>query len=295
MSDLNNKVDEILTQYGLDFSIEKSPMFALDKNGIYVPSTYFGLINSKTNEVINTCKDGYTISQNDEVVSLVLRGTEKFGNELKVSNGGSLNGGRKVFLQLEIEGTSIVGNDTIKKYITIIDSNDGSSSLSIGISDLTMSCSNQFHKFYKAGQSKFRHSASLESRILEIPKLVEMALSESLKQIELYRNFQSTKVSRDLANRMVKHLLGYDKVYTSMDVLSNLSTRSTNKMEDLYDSIHSEMNSKGDNLWGLHSGVTQFTTHKMSAPKRENGKLEVLLQGNGYKVNQQSLDFVMAY
>lgn len=285
------KVNQILTENGLDFVIEKAPLFALDRNGNQVPSEYFGLINTKTNEVINTVKEGYTVSQNAEVVELVMRGIEPFGNDVSVTKGGSLHGGRRVFLQLAINGDGKVGHDTIKKYITIIDSNDGSTGLSVGIGDLTMSCQNQFFKFYKSGQSKFRHTASLERRIKEIPFLIETALSESLKQIELYNRFASTEVSRDLANKMVKHLLGFDKVYTSVADLSEKSTRSINKMEDIYNAIEREMNSKGNTLWGLHSGITFYTTHELSAPKRDNGKLEVLLQGNGYNLNQASLDF----
>ncbi len=270
-------------------------MFALDSNGNQVASEYFGLINTKTNEVINTVKEGYSVSQNEEVVDLVLRGIEPFGNDINVTKGGALNGGRKVFLQLAINGDGKVNGDTIKKYITIVDSNDGSTGLSVGIGDLTMSCSNQFFKFYKSGQSKFRHTASLERRIKEIPFLIETALSESLKQIEIYNQFASTQVSRDLAHNMVKHLLGFDKVYTSVKDLSEKSTRSINKMDALYNAIEREMNSKGDTLWGLHSGITYYTTHELSAPRRDNGKVETLLQGTGYNMNQESLKFCLEY
>ena len=211
-----DRVREILVANGLDFAIEKAPMFAMDSNGNQVASEYFGLINTRTNEVINTVKEGYTVSQNEEVVELVMRGIEPFGNDISVTKGGSLNGGRKVFLQLAINGDGKVGHDTIKKFITIVDSNDGSTGLSVGIGDLTMSCQNQFFKFYKSGQSKFRHTASLERRIKEIPFLIETALSESLRQIEIYNQFASTQVSRDLAHKMVKHILGFDKVYTCL-------------------------------------------------------------------------------
>jgi phage/plasmid-like protein (TIGR03299 family) len=289
------KVQEILKSNGLDFTIEKAPMMALNSNGIYVPSEYFGLINSKTNEVINTVKEGYTVSQNEEVVELVMRGIEPFGNDISVTKGGALNGGRKVFLQLAINGDGKVGNDTIKKYITIIDSNDGSTGLSVGIGDLTMSCQNQFFKFYKSGQSKFRHTASLERRIKEIPFLIETALSESLRQIEIYNQFASTQVSRDLAHKMVKHILGFDKVYTSVKDLSEKSTRSINKMDALYNAIEREMNSKSETLWGLMSGITYYTTHELSSPKRENGKIETLLQGSGYNMNNKALEFCLNY
>jgi hypothetical protein len=279
---------QILSENGLDFTISKRELFDANGNG----SGYFGLYNDKLNKCINSVKEGYTISQNEEVVDLVLRGIEPFGNALSVSKAGSMNEGRKVYMQLGIEGHSKVANDIIKRYVTIIDSNDGSTSLSIGIGDLTMSCQNQFFKFYKQGQAKFRHSASLEHRIKEIPFLIETALASSLRQIEVYNQLADQSITRDLADQMVKYLLGFDKVYTSVADLSDKSTRSINKMDELYNCIEGEINDKGLNLWGLHSGVTKFTTHELSAPKRENGKLETIMLGNGYNMNQKSLEFV---
>jgi len=39
------------------------------------------------------------------------------------------------------------------------------------------------------------------------------------------------------------------------------------------------MREKGENRWGLFSGVTKYTTHQISAPKRENGRDESKLFG----------------
>ena len=156
MNAIKTQVQSILVENGLDFQIVKRQLVALEEvaqtetaeNSAFADllapemvehkTPYFGLFNSKSGECINSVKEGYTISQNDEVVEMVLRGIEPFSDKLNVSFGGSLNGGRKVFLQLKVEGKSKVGNDTLIQYITIIDSNDGSTSLSIGISDLCM-------------------------------------------------------------------------------------------------------------------------------------------------------------
>ena len=293
MSNIKTQTQEILTAHGLDFTIEKAPMVAIDKQGNQVASPYFGLINSQSNEVINTVKEGYTVSQNHDIVEMVLRGMERFGDKLTVSKAGSLNGGRKVFMQLAIDGMSKVADDIIKRYVTIIDSNDGSTSLSIGIGDLTMSCSNQFAKFYKSGDAKFRHTATLEQKLRTIPMLIENALAESLRQVDIFRRFVSTHVSIRLADEMVKHVLGYDREITSTLVLSEKSTRSINTMDKLYAHIEKEIAQKGQNVWGLHSGVTSFTTHEMSTPKRDNGRIESTLIGNAYNMNQKSLKFAM--
>lgn len=286
---VNPTVQEILTSTGLDFTILKERMSCV-VGGNIVPTPYFALINESTGGVINSVKSGYTISQNSDIVEMVVEGMKNFG-ELSVKNGGSLGGGKKVFLQLAIKGDARVGNDTIKRYVTIIDSNDGSSSLSVGVGDFTMSCANQFFAFSKLGTSRFRHTATLEQKMKEIPSLIRVALAESMKMMELYSAFQSTPCSRNLAHEMVNSLLGFDKATMTKKEYADLSGKGRNAMESLYDNIEHQMNDKGENLWGLHSGVTRWTTHDKSAPTRVNGRIESILLGTNYKVNQKSLEF----
>lgn len=283
----SNLVNEILVNNGLDFTIIKNQLVGL--NGMGTP--YFGLFNDKTNECINTCKKGYEVSQNKDIVELVVEGSKGFGN-LKVQKAGALNGGRKVFLQLEIEGVGKVANDTIKRYVTIIDSNDGSTSLSVGIGDFTMSCSNQFFKFYAKGDAKFRHTATMQEKIKTIPYLIEEALRESLRQIVIYNRLSETSISRAQIDVFVKQLLGYDRVITSMDELAKKSTQSINIMDKVYANIERETADKGLNLWGLHSGITRYTTHDISTPKRDNARIESLISGGGYNLNQASFEYV---
>ena len=286
------KIQTILTANGLDFEIAKFPLFAFKENFESVETPYFGLFNLKSGECLNAVKEGYHVSQNYDIINMILEGTKVFGDKLRVSKAGSLNGGRKVFVQMEIVGDAIVGHDTVKKYITILDSNDGSCSLAIGIGDFTMSCSNQFSKFYKGSDTKLRHTPSLKRHIELMPNFIELALSKSLKQIELYQAFESTPITRDLAHAMVNHLLGYDKL--SVETMDKKPGKiSLDAMNSLYSHIDIEIFDKGLNLWGLHSGVTSFTTHGMKVGKNENAKMESILstRGMSYKKNQLSLEF----
>jgi len=299
MSSIKAKVKKILVDNGLDFKIEKHPLTGTNEKGDTLITPYFGLFNSSNGMCINTCKAGYGVSQNDEIVEAALLGIKPFGDTLSVSRAGSINEGRRVFIQLLIEGESKVGNDTVKRYVTMIDSNDGSTGLSVGIGDLTMSCHNQFFRFYKAGNAKFRHTTNITEKIKTIPFLIEKALSVSLKQIEVYNKFLSTPLTKNLAHEMVKAVLGYDRVITSKAEREKLGKRSVNIMDSLYNRIDEEMNGyegyegKGKNLWGLHSGVTSWTTKDKKGPKRNNGHDESLLVGTGYKKNDISFNFAL--
>lgn len=272
-----NDVKKILVENGLDFTIEKLPLFAIDSEGNNLITPYFGLLNSKTKEVINTCKLGYHVSQNEDILNMVLKGISEFGNQLTVSKAGSINGGRRVFLQLAIEGESKIGDDIITRYVTIIDSNDGSTSLSVGISDVVAHCTNQFFKFYKAGEAKFRHTATLEQKIASIPSLIELALDKSMEQVKIYQKFQSTPLTKTLAEKVIKEVL-------SFDTLLPMTARQQIIHDNLINSINIEKEyCGGENIWSLFNGVTRFTTHHQSVPKRLNGKEESLISGTAYK------------
>ncbi len=287
------QIKSILTSTGLDFLVHKQPM-TCEFDGKIIETGYNALINGATGKVINSVGNGYHVTQNEDIVGLILDGTAKFGDQLSVQKGGSLNGGKRVFLQLAIEGLSMVGKDVIKKYITIIDSNDGSASLSVGIGDLTMSCSNQFFRFSKENQSRFKHTASMVQRVKELPFLIESALLESFRMIELYNKFQSNGCSRALVDQLVNAMLGHDKASMTHLEYAKMNKRAGDNMDNLYNHIEKEINCKGLNFWGLHSGVTSWTTHEKQAPNRENGRLESQMIGSNYKANQTSLEFFKA-
>jgi len=279
-------VDDVLKNFGLDFEIKKIPLTAIDYDGTNYITPYFGLLNSSTNEVINTCKVNYHISQNRDIVEMVLNGMKKFGEKLSVSNAGSINGGRRVFIQLKIEGLAKAGGDTIEQYVTIIDSNDGSTSLSVGIGDEFMHCENQFFKFYAAGESKFRHTATIEQKIAELPKLIEIGLGKTIEQVKIYNKFASTPLTQRLAEKAIKEVL-------ELDSLENIKGRSLTNYIKLDESIKREVGDMGRNLLALFNGVTRFTTHEHAIPKRVNGKSETLINGTAYKKAIIAHDFCL--
>jgi hypothetical protein len=293
---MKNQVKEILEAHGLDFQIKKLPLVAPNgDSSILTP--YFGLLNTKSGEIIHTVKKGYHASQNEDVVEAVLKGMKPFGDQLSVQKAGSLNGGRKVFIQLAIQGVSKVGDDTIKRNVTIIDSNDGSTGLSVGVGDFTMSCSNQFYYFYKEGM-RLRHSASLEEKIKSIPNLIEVALGESLQMIRTYEKMVNIQFGKKeietLANQLINQMVGLDRK-ASVQEISELSNQKKNAYDALAEAIKTETAQKGDNLWGLHSGVTRWTTHSKRAPKRENGRIESSMMSTNYKANHNSLQFMLEH
>jgi len=256
------------------------------------------------------------------VVELAKIGMRHFRG-MKMVKAGEFDGGRKVYIQIAIEGDALIGNDTVKRFVTIIDSNDGTASLSVGIGDRTLSCENQFFAFAKKGESKFRHSKNMAERIKEIPNLIEFALLSSMRMTEIYTEFQKTICTKNMVNEMIVRLLETDKLEAKLKAklvkegkpneTPEITGRAKASIDVLTSNIRLEMNGgmvedskgklvkyegKGQNLWGLFSGVTRWTTHAKSAPKRENnsnGRLEGIMspRGTNYKANQEAFGYCL--
>lgn len=291
------KTQEILIDYGLDWKIEKRALVditaiennPLDSSLMPEPTPFFSLRHMGTGEHLASVKNGYTVSQNEDLVRGILKGTEAFGN-IKPIFGASIRGGRKVMLQFELIGESYVGGKRIKQYITALDSNDKSSGFGVGIGDKTIGCENQFFHFYQSAFAKIRHSATLSEKLEQLPQMIEMALLESIKMIDLYKEFTTVPINMDNYHQIVEKIVGINNL-TDKEVLKEASTQKKNSMKKLYFYLNKETFDKGQSLWGLHSGVTRFTTHYRSVPRREHGRLESQLIGTAYKENHISLDY----
>jgi hypothetical protein len=53
----------------------------------------------------------------------------------------------------------------------------------------------------------------------------------------------------------------------------DFSTNKLNRMSKFYVDLNGEINQKGDNLWGLFSGVTKYTTHGMKKGDNSENKI----------------------
>ncbi len=290
---VQDETNRILKENGLDYLIVKRKHNPKWADGKSIDSDFYEIVNKSSNMVLNMVKKSYTISQNYDIVEQVVKASRSFNN-LEVVKAGDIHDGRKVYIQLAIEGDAFIGDDTVKRFVTIIDSKDGSTSLAVGIGDYTMSCENQFYQFYKKAQMKHRHSNSIIKRIEELQTNIEFSLSRSMRMTELYKEFQATKIDMDLTHALVEDLLGYSKETVDID---ELKPRALNNMNTLYDNLHHQLSDKGLNLWGLHSGVTRWTTHDKQAPNRANGRLEGIISDSGtnYKANQKSFNFAMEH
>jgi hypothetical protein len=180
-------------------------------------------------------------------------------------------GGRKVFVQLKSNDLTL-GTDRIEGYVTGINSFDGSTSLSFGPSSKTISCQNTFFGVYKDLDSKVRHTKNMELKIDDICRQIEGVVQEETNVFGSIVKMSETRFDDIIKDRVIKSLFNIDKNVDIKDV-DSLSTVTQNKLSRFYIDLNGEIQGKGDNIWGLFSGVTKYTTHSMGKGDNSENKM----------------------
>ncbi len=262
---MNNK--EILESTGLDWNVRTEKTQTI--SGIELDK--IALVRDDTNEVLGIHSDGYATYQNSQMVDLLQRVSSLTG--LEIHRGGEFGGGKKVYIQLKSNDLKL-GNDKIEGFVTGINSFDGSTSLAFGNSHLTISCTNTFFAAMK-NLSKVRHTKNMELRIEDICRGVDMLVDEEKKMFDNIKMMSQTRYDKSLTDRVTKSLFDIDMNISLENYLmkDDLSTAKKNKVSRFYIDLNGELQQKGDNLWGLFSGVTKYTTHSLSKNDNSENKM----------------------
>ena len=283
-------VNDMLDRFGLNWTVSKQALML--PSG--APSNYFGLVRNDSQECFSTCKDLYKPFQNSELAEMLVRMSEKTGFD--IHSGGMLHGGRKIFIQLKSPNQlKDIGKNhtTVEGYLTGLNTHDGTANLKWGETNFTVCCMNTFHRAMKQLQNSARHTTSLhgkvEAAIQEVLQLVELE-EEMFQQFERLSNVKADKTH---LNKIVQGITGVDITMKRQLALDEFGGRAMAKADLLLDSVIREVNQKGATLWGVFSGVTNYTTHRTSFPDRENGKLESIYVGTAARINNTAFEAVL--
>ncbi|HUT64345.1 MAG TPA: DUF932 domain-containing protein [Anaerolineae bacterium] len=254
---------QMLEQTGLNWKVISEGMKT--DSGIIIPDK-IALVREDTQKILGTHAKSYEIYQNDELLELLHKIGMSTG--LALHTGGCFKGGDRVWFQLKSADHNMAG-DVIKGYISGFNSFDGRASLAFGNSKTTVSCQNTFWMAYKQVDTRMRHSANMRPKIDEILRKIDVLMAEEKEQfreIERLHQVRMTPEVKELVSRILFDI-------SIEDQLDTLSTNKKNKLIKFNYDLGIETAQKGDNLWGLFSGVTRYTTHSMKNGDNSEGKM----------------------
>ena len=262
----NNRVSQFLDRTGLNWKVRTEGIQT--SSGIIIPDK-IGIVREDDSTILGIHSNGYLPYQNDQMMELLFKVSQQTG--LDVHKGGLFGGGRKVYVQLKSNDLTL-GTDRIEGYVTGINSFDGSTSLSFGPSSKTISCQNTFFGVYKDLDSKVRHTKNMELKIDDICRQIEGVVQEETNVFGSIVKMSETRFDDVIKDRVIKSLFNIERNVDIKDV-DSLSTVTQNKLSRFYIDLNGEIQEKGDNIWGLFSGVTKYTTHSMGKGDNSENKM----------------------
>jgi phage/plasmid-like protein (TIGR03299 family) len=262
----NNRVNQFLDRTGLNWKVRTEGLQT--SSGIIIPDKV-GIVREDDSTILGIHSNNYVPYQNDQMMELLFKVSQQTG--LDVHRGGLFGGGRKVFVQLKSNDLTL-GTDRIEGYVTGINSFDGSTSLSFGPTSKTISCQNTFFGVYKDLDSKVRHTKNMELKIDDICRQIEGVVQEETNVFGSIVRMSETRFDDVIKDRVIKSLFNIEKNVDIKDV-DSLSTVTQNKLSRFYIDLNGEIQGKGDNIWGLFSGVTKYTTHSMGKGDNSENKM----------------------
>ena len=117
----------------------------------------------------------------------------------------------------------------------------------------------------------------------EICKGLEGVLAQEQIMFGDITRMSETRFDDVIKESVTRQLFG---IKPEVDLYDNdaISTNLRNKMSRFYIDLNGELQGKGDNMWGLFSGVTKYTTHSLT----KNDNTEVKMFGK-VGVTEQSI------
>jgi hypothetical protein len=263
---MENHIEQLLDQTKLNWSVRTENLQT--SSGIIIPDK-IGIIREDDKSVLGIHSTGYVPYQNEQLMELLHKVTSRTG--LTIHSGGSFNGGGKVYVQLKSDDLKL-GTDKIEGYITGINSFDGSTSLSFGPSSKTISCQNTFWGVYRGLNNKVRHTKSLEIKVEEILFEINKVEQREKQMFEDIVKLSETRFDKVIEDSVVRRLfdIGRDIDFNDDKQISGVKR---NQLSKFYVDLNGEIQGKGDNLWGLFSGVTKFTTHSIKGGNSTENKI----------------------
>lgn len=281
--EFQQKVFSLLEATGLNWSVNKEPLFSQDGKA----ANRFGMFRNDNNACLGVVGERYTVFQNSQLAETMVQASEGVG--INLEKGGLLGGGGKVYLQAELQ-PEFIGKSSVKRYITALNSHDGSTSIGFGSSSTVVVCQNTFFRAY-GEVTKIRHTVTAESRVKEAMEQLRNALTLDNKLMETFKRMADMEMKDELVERVIRKIFSVDPKQTQQE---EISSRKKNQISEFAGAITKEIELEGKTVWGLFNAVTRYTNHH-KAPKDEAKRADYLMDGGGYQINNMCYEEIMVW
>lgn len=267
-------VQEILTQAKADWTVTKHPLLGPDGQ----PTPGFGIFRDDNQMCLGVVGSKYTPTQNSHMAETLMEAAGR--NNVKVERAGMLGQGHKVYFQISLPDVKIGGSDS-KRFLTALNSHDGSATIGFGSTNVVVICSNTFFTAMK-DMTRIKHTANSNIRLQEIMDKMKTSLDQEERMIERMIEMSNTSISREaITDDFLISIIGGD----------DETSRTKNRLSMVRAAMTPEFNTHGETAYAMFNAVTRYTNHMLNY-KDVEAKRQSLMAGVAFKTNQKAFDII---
>jgi phage/plasmid-like protein (TIGR03299 family) len=291
---------EALQFAGLDYTVEKRPVFTYDTensktggtDGIRIPEIevpgFYATIRTDTEKVLGVVGKDYRIVQN--VDAFTFFDSIVGGEGIMYETAGALGAGERIFITAKLPEYIKVGKeDLIEKYIVLTTSHDGSGSITAAFTPVRIVCSNTLSMALNncSNVVKIRHTTNAQERLKQAHKI--MGISNMLTtQLEgIFNEWAKVRITDRQVLRLIQEAMS-----PSREVLDNVRKGATDDLSSCFTNICNnaltyamvsptqQTDTTKGTLFGAYNAVTGYFQNVKEFKTGED-KLNSILFGTG--------------
>jgi phage/plasmid-like protein (TIGR03299 family) len=299
---------EAIKYAGLDYKVEKRPLFTYDTENHYgetdiiipeidVPN-FFATVRTDTEEVLGVVGKDYEIVQNVnafEFFDAIVGG----GDGILYETAGALGKGERIFITAKLPGYIRVGKeDLIEQYLFLTTSHNGFGSITAAFTPVRVVCHNTLNAALgnHSNAIKIRHTSSANDRIKQAHTLMGISNNLSSELNEIFNYWAGVRITDTEVKKLIQIAMAPNK-----EVLNNLQNGETdelsanynNMVEKVYEyalsSPTQQMATTAGTVFGAYNAVTGYFQNVRNYKDGE-AKFKSIIEGTAKLRGQTAFD-----
>jgi phage/plasmid-like protein (TIGR03299 family) len=284
----NPTVAEAITAGGLDWEVELVPLVTADKSQA-APARAVRRVGDE--QVLGVVGRGYHALQNRAAFQFFQPFLD--AGLATLHTGGSLSGGRKVWLLARIEREPLVvgADDEVRKFVLLSNSHDGTTSVRVGFTPIRVVCANTLSLAHGGAGGRLirvRHTRQLQGNLDALREVMDLADREFAATAEQFRFLAGRDISRTDLDTYVRKVFGI-----TAETPNGQQRLILGAVERLFETGRgSDLATAKGTWWGAYNAVTEFLTYERG--RGQDTRLNSLWFGDSARRNTDALAAAVA-
>ncbi len=297
---------EAIKYAGLDYTVEKRPLFTFDNENhraeeetelkiaeVEIPN-FFATIRTDNEIPLGVVGKDYEIVQNVDAFSFfdAIVG----GDGMQYETAGALGKGERIFITAKLPGYIKVGNDDlIDRYLFLTTSHDGYGSITAAFTPVRIVCNNTLNAALRncSNNIKIRHTANAKDRLDQAHRIMGISnqLSDQLEAV--FNQWATVRITDSEVKKLIQLAMVPNKEALENIIQGNtdeLSTSFVNICDNAFEYAMTSPTQQTDTtrgtVFGAYNAVTGYFQNIRSY-KNEEAKLKSGLFGGTAQMRSQ--------